>query len=110
MCCSSRISYEEKEGRVELLWIRVRMHLRRKGLLHELRKHVLMVQRHLEPVASSVRKLWSSCVGGRGRHKVDILMRGDRLGRWLRSVCAAKGEMGSRRPLSVSTPLLLSWG
>ena len=93
------------KDRIGVLWIWIGMHLRRIGLLHELRKHVRMMQGHLEPVAGSVRKLWSRYIGRRSRNQIDILVRSDRLGRRLRPVSAAEREVGtSSSSVSVDTP------
>ena len=72
------------------------MHLRRIGLLHELRKHVRMMQRHLEPVAGSVRKLWSRYIGGRCRYQINVLVGSDSFGGGLHPVSTTYGEEEGR--------------
>ena len=75
------------------------------GLLHELRKNMTMMQRHLEPIAGSIRKLWSRYIGRRRGNQTDILVRSDRLRRWLRPVSVAEREVSSSSSsVGVDTP------
>ena len=79
--------------------------MRRIVLLHELRKHMRMMQRHLEPISGSVRKLWSRYVGRRRRNQIGILVRSDRLGRRLRLISTTEREVStSASSVGIDTP------
>ena len=91
-------------GRVELLMMSIVMHLRRIGLLHELRECVRVVQGHLKSIVSSVRKRWRNDVRRRGRDQIDILVRGHRLGSGLSPVSTTKRKVSTTTsPIGIDT-------